>query len=318
MDIMENISLAVAGLLANKMRTILTMLGIIIGIASVIAIMTVGSSLTNSVTTSMQGMGANNITVSLQQKSDTNTSPMSQFGGGGSGAFGSRNVSSGSSTTVKPEQSDYITDDMISNLRQAYPDQIQNISLTEAAGSGQVKDGRLYANISVMGTNDEYNAVNNITMLEGRYINPNDVLGTKDVAVVSDKLAGNIFGTQDPLGKQIKIYLGPEIYTYTIVGEYKYEQNSLMPTTASVQDISTSLYIPVSSAKRLDGAGDGYQNFTIQTRPGVNSDTFMPQVDSFFDKYYARNQTFHVTASSLESLVSQVNTIMSTMCLQFL
>ena len=69
MDLLENISLAIAGLRANKMRTMLTMLGIIIGIASVIAIMTVGSSMTNSVTSSMQGMGANNITVSLQEKS---------------------------------------------------------------------------------------------------------------------------------------------------------------------------------------------------------------------------------------------------------
>ena len=69
MLVLENIWLALTSLVANKMRALLTMLGIIIGIGSVIAIMTVGDSITNSVTSSMQSMGANNITVGLQQKS---------------------------------------------------------------------------------------------------------------------------------------------------------------------------------------------------------------------------------------------------------
>ena len=55
--LMENIRLALTGLRANKMRAFLTMLGIIIGIAAVITIMTLGESLTNSFTTSMQNMG---------------------------------------------------------------------------------------------------------------------------------------------------------------------------------------------------------------------------------------------------------------------
>ena len=71
MLILENILLALSGLRANKMRSLLTMLGIIIGIASVIAIMTLGDSISSSVTDSMSSMGANNVTVGLQQKSTT-------------------------------------------------------------------------------------------------------------------------------------------------------------------------------------------------------------------------------------------------------
>ena len=70
MMFLENLSLALAALKSNKMRAFLTMLGIIIGIGSVITIMTLGDSLTASVTDSMQSMGANNVMVSLQQKSD--------------------------------------------------------------------------------------------------------------------------------------------------------------------------------------------------------------------------------------------------------
>ncbi len=66
----ENIKLAFTSLLANKMRALLTMLGIIIGIASVIAIMTVGDSLINYISEEMNSMGANNIMVSIQPRTD--------------------------------------------------------------------------------------------------------------------------------------------------------------------------------------------------------------------------------------------------------
>ena len=69
MGLLDNIRMAFASLWANKMRAILTMLGIIIGIGSVIAIVTVGDSLTGSISDSMQSLGASNITVSLSQKS---------------------------------------------------------------------------------------------------------------------------------------------------------------------------------------------------------------------------------------------------------
>jgi putative ABC transport system permease protein len=314
MDFFENISLALAGLKANKMRTALTMLGIIIGIAAVIAIMTVGSSVTNSVTSSLQGIGASNITVSLQQKDDenSNSGPFGVNGGEGMPVPGG---GGGSSTQIIPQESDYITDQMITELREGYPDQIKHISVMESVGTGQVKEGHFYANVSVTGTNSEYNAVNDLKMQEGRYLKESDVLGGRAVAVVSDKLANNIFGAQDPLGKEIKVYLGKQIDVYTVVGVYKYENSAFNFSTASEQDVQTNLYIPVTVAKKLTGSGDGYQYFTIQTETGVDSETFMKQVDNFFDHYYARNQDFKVTASNMEALVSQFSSILDTLSL---
>ena len=219
-------------------------------------------------------------------------------------------------TSVQPEESDYISDEMISSLREGYSDEIEHISLNQSVGSGKVQDGRLYANVTVTGTNEEYNEVNNIDMQKGRYFNQRDVLGSKDVAVISDKTAKNMFGNEDSLGRQVKVYIGKEIYTFTVIGEYKYERNSLMmPSTVSDEDVSTSLYIPVITAQRLLGSSGGYQYLTIQTKAGVNSDAFLPQVDNFFNKYYARNETFTATASTMESLVSQLNTMMNTMSL---
>ena len=68
MLILENILLAFNSLLSNKMRALLTMLGIIIGIGSVIAIITVGNSLTLSISENMQSMGANDIYVMVEER----------------------------------------------------------------------------------------------------------------------------------------------------------------------------------------------------------------------------------------------------------
>ena len=64
----ENITLAITSLKSNKMRALLTMLGIIIGIAAVIAIFTVGNSLTISIEESLQSMGSNDVNVVVSER----------------------------------------------------------------------------------------------------------------------------------------------------------------------------------------------------------------------------------------------------------
>lgn len=71
-QLLENICLAVSGLRANKIRALLTMLGIIIGIGAVIGIVMVGDSMTNMLTSTLQDMGANNIEISIQQRPSDN------------------------------------------------------------------------------------------------------------------------------------------------------------------------------------------------------------------------------------------------------
>ena len=123
MLIFENIMLAISGLWANKMRALLTMLGIIIGIGSVIGIMTVGDSMQSSMTSNMQSMGASNITVSLTQKSDSD-------------------VREGGATLMFRRQSwsdeDLLTDSMIDDYLKYYGDQVEAIGLSESLGSKKI------------------------------------------------------------------------------------------------------------------------------------------------------------------------------------
>ena len=294
MSLLENISLALAGLKSGKMRTLLTMLGIIIGIASVITIVTIGNALTGSLTDSMASLGANNIQVSMQERD----------------ASSDRHGDESSTAILEKDQ---ITTEMLEGLMEAYPDDIQTLSLSQSAGTGKAQDGRLYANVTLTGTNSGYKDANNVELLDGRYLTERDVLGSKNVAVISDKVVANMFADgSNPLEQEIKVYTNDQILTYTIIGVYKYEASGLFGGTAAKEDVRTNLYIPVTTAKKLAGIGNNYQSFTVTTTPGADADAVVANIEGYFERYYNDSNRYTVTASSMESMLGTVTTMLST------
>lgn len=299
----ENMLLALESLRANKMRAFLTMLGIIIGIASVIAILSVGNSLSSSVTTQMQGMGTNNFMVNVREKSTESGASQRQNNG-------PNMVTSGSTA----EDKDLLTMDMLDAFKEKYKDQIAAISVSDSVGNGQVKDGRLYANASVSGVNAGYMAVNNVEIINGRFINNSDIAGRKSVAVVSDKLVKNIFGENvNPISKEIKFYASDGIKTYIIIGVYKYSESSMfsMASTSSEKDTRTSVYIPVSLAK-MDKTTKNYSSATIMSKANVNADVFKKNAENFFAKYYVKNPKWEASVFSMSSQIATVSSMLST------
>lgn len=292
MNFMENVRLAWEGIRAGKMRAFLTMLGIIIGIASVIGILTVGDGLTGNINNQMSTLGATNIYFMLQSKSTEDEGGMRAY-----------------------EDGDLISDEMIGELRARYQNSIDYISLSESVANGTAKDGKLYANVSVTGVNEEYAPANDLTILRGRGITQDDVDGNKMNAVVSDKLVNNMFGgdTQTALGQELIVYTSSEIYTFRIVGVYQYEQNVMNFSFSAEKDIQTPVYIPLSTAKKLSGAADGYSTIVVSANPSVNSMNFAAVAENFLNKYYKNNPNFQISSMSMESMLSTVDTMMGTL-----
>lgn len=293
-QLFENISLAISGLRANKMRALLTMLGIIIGIGSVIAIVMVGDSMTNSMTSSLQEMGANNVQIGLQQ----------------------RESETGTSYSVPLDEEDLISNDMIETFVQDYGDEVEAVSVQEGMGSGRVTEGHRYANVNISGVNSGYQTANHLKMLGGRFIGDKDGKGVKNVAVVSDKLVNNMFGQgQNPLGQEIKVTCGKDTYTFTIVGVYQYEQNALMAmmgAAASDQDITTDLYIPIETMWKLVDSIEGYYYINAMTRRGADSRQLAGEFQDYFNRFYTRNEDYQIMAVSLDSIIDQYASMMGT------
>ena len=298
MHLMENIQLALEGLKTNKMRALLTMLGIIIGIGSVIAIVTVGDSMTASVSTSMQSLGATNIIVMLQQK-DSDSMRGSQVSG---------NIS----------EEDLISDDMIECYTRKYERDITAIGLSNSGGSAKAQEGRLFANVTITGTNEGYSLVNSVDMLEGRYLREGDIKSNRYVAVVSDKLVKNMFrSNESPLGREIKLNSDNSIQTYTIVGVYKHEDSfSIGPmagASSSEKDIRTNFYIPITTCKMINSMDSGYQQITVMAGADTDSRKFTKDTKNFFNAYYANNTRYEINAISMEAMMSTMTDMLGTL-----
>lgn len=301
MMILENVRLALFSLKANKMRALLTMLGIIIGIASVIAIMTVGTSMTSSVTDSMNSMGANNITVGVQQKMDEEEQE-------------SEGMDFGGMMDMKtPEEEDYVTKEMLEEYCSTYAASISAISASENAGNGKIQDGSLYANISVMGISLGYFLANDTDILQGRLFSEREMNEGKMVALISDKAVNNLFGgnTDAAVGSMIQVSLNNKYYSYTVVGVYKYEQSMMGFSASSDQDITTNCFIPLKNAQNLQHFS-GFAQFTVVTAEDVDSESFAAETENFFNKYYEDNRDFQVSAFSMASMVNTMSSMLST------
>ena len=296
MGIGESVRVSLEGLRANKMRSLLTMLGIIIGIAAVIGILTVGNGLTGSITGSMSSLGATNITVFLQEKA---------------GGMGGMETILG---VASPEEEDLITDEMLEALRQRYGEAVAGISVSASAGSGVARDGRLYANVSLTGINEEYLAVNNTDLLAGRTIRQEDLDGRRSVCVVSDRLVENLYqGDADAaLGDEVRVELNGEYQSFRIVGIYAYDASMSISFSAE-EDVTTSLYIPITTANHLTGSPEGYSTVTVQASAGTDSAAMAQSIREFLSRYYANNEDYGVSAMAMSTMVESMSAIMDTL-----
>ena len=295
MQLFDNIRLAFSSLWANKLRALLTMLGIIIGIGSVIAIVTLGDSLTGSITDSLQGFGINNITVSLQRKSED-----AETTGGAVRMFGMEN----------PSSEDLFTNGMIEEFRAAYPDEIYAIALSQSLGSGQVQQDDTTVQVTAMGVNEEYALANNVNLLHGRFVKDSD--GERQIAVVSDVFCESVFGTSGAsvLGQEFELSVNGQLLRFYVAGVYEYDDDGFVSMTGS--DPVTELYLPLEAAQKLSGGETGYQSFTVVASTDTDTTAFLEQVESFFASFYTRNESYTATASSMESMLEEMTSMLNT------
>ena len=299
----ENVRLALSSLRSNKMRALLTMLGIIIGIGSVIAIVTVGESLTGSITDSMSGLGANNLTVALTQKSTDS-------------GFDQGSVAVRMFGPNAPAAEDLITNEMIEEYRDTFGDQVAAVELTQNMGTGTVTSGSDSATLNLLGVNGEYFTAEDVDVQYGRA--PQDSDGERQVALVSDRFLKDAFGGSispiNAIGQKFQLKANGSLYDFYIIGVYHYdeEEDGSISLTSSSDEVTTTLYMPLQTAKKLAKANAGYQSLTVVGAGDVNQDQFMADTKSFFASFYTRNQSYTVDVSSLASLLETMTSMLGT------
>lgn len=299
MNFLENIELSISGLLLNKMRSLLTMLGIIIGIGSVIAIFTIGNSFQGYMSSELQTLGANNITVSVREReSETSTQR--------------RNPFSISNNITELNSNDEIQMYMIDALINEYDENILAVNITESVGSGKSINGEYYANLSLLGVNEGYMQTNDLTLIQGRVFTSEDYTNNRKLALVSSNYVSNLNLQGDIVGSSVDVLVNNRITSFTIIGVYEYVESSLAGSTTSEKEVSSNFYIPLSTANTMT-SNNSYQSITIVSESDVDSTLFAKTVNTFMNNYYSNNKKYEINASSLESLADTMSSLLNTL-----
>lgn len=302
----ENIILAINSLRSNKMRALLTMLGIIIGIGSVIAIMTVGDSLSLSVSESMQSMGANDIYAFVKQKKvEDETSKIDGVKYG--------NITANEEATDE----DYITPEMINELCEKFSKEIYAINMQRDCGAATISNKTQNVNVNVLGVSVGYFVTNELKLKEGNIFSAKDFEEGRNLTIVSDKFVDKIFDGdyKKAIGKEVEAILGSKNEKYTIIGVYEYEEQSMGMNMMMGDNITTNMYIPLKTAQKIDSTLKNYPYIQIVTKVGVDSDEFSSRIEEFFKTFYRTNRNFEVEALTMTSMVSMLTSMLSTITL---
>jgi putative ABC transport system permease protein len=216
MQLTEQITESFGTLKLNKMRTGLAILGIVIGIGSVIALVSLGQSSQQSITSQIQSLGSNLLTISPMR----GNSGMVRTAGAGT------TLTNADATAIK-------TSTKITTVKTVSP---------EYTGRLQVITGKNNTNTSIIGATSTYVAVHNVSLSSGTFISDKDVSSTSRVAVLGPTTVTDLFGENvNPIGQSIRI--GSQ--NFTIIGITKSKGGSGLGS----QD--DRIYVPLTTAQKL-------------------------------------------------------------------
>ncbi|MBP5352954.1 MAG: ABC transporter permease [Alphaproteobacteria bacterium] len=206
--------IALRAIEANKMRSILTSLGIIIGVAAVIIMLSIGNGAQISLQNEMRSMGTNLIMIRS-----------------GSSTSGGARMGHGSQPTLKNGDADAIQE-KIATVHLAVP--VMN-------DSGQLVYGSTNWATNIVGTDNRYFEIKEWDLAYGRYFSETDIKNANKVAILGQTVARELFGDIDPLNKTIRVKGIP----FTVIGTLTARGQS-----GPGQDQDDMIYLPLSTVQK--------------------------------------------------------------------
>ncbi|MDE6253925.1 MAG: ABC transporter permease [Lachnospiraceae bacterium] len=300
MNLSESLRLAMESIKANKLRAILTMLGIIIGISSVITITTIGNSMQQTISNTMSDLGGTYlISGYLEAVYPENDEDWDSW--------------------EYPEMDE---DDMISykdlmEYKEKFSKQVKHVIAQRDLYTGTVTGEENTVNVSVVGTTSGLIESMKLDMVAGRDISDRDNEEEKATAVVSDLFVKYAFNGKNPLGKQIDVSLSDgSVIKVNIVGIYKYDAKKFnsLGSNQSEKDITTYLLIPVMYAENIDNGQNmnGFNYIDIIAKDGENPSEVAKDTQEYFNStIYKDNEDFQLKCQDLASELGIINTVLN-------
>lgn len=245
MSFFQAYKMAIKSIMANKGRSFLTMLGVIIGVASVISAVAFAQGSTKNITDSIQKLGTNLIQITI------------------TGRNSNRDMSYEDLKKFAEENSELIS-----------------AIAPQSSTNARVKYGSKNMNTTIIATSPEYENIRNVHVTQGRFILDFDLEYRQNVALIGTAVANELFENDDPIGKKIKI----NGQIFKVVGILEERANGatrsdddqiIIPITSSRMVMGTSAVrnfaVEAASAEKVETAMESLENFLLDIYKNENA-----------------------------------------------
>ncbi|MGH8103421.1 MAG: ABC transporter permease [bacterium] len=237
MNLLEAIQMGFLEIAGHKFRSMLTMLGVIFGVAAVIAIVSIGEGARLEAMDQLKELGTNTIRIAPVREADTSQQSTMTFSIGGAG---------GAASSVQLEKQLSLTD---TDSLKDFGDPIEGL----APEIVQTNPTTVYYianrfNAAIVGTTPDYPTASNYRVARGRFVDDHDMSSFARVCVLGSDVKLKLFGPQDPIGKSVSF----QNETWVVIGIMKSKDTSGI-SLVKVRDLGKDIYVPITTLARLLG-----------------------------------------------------------------
>ena len=236
MNIVENFKMALDSIRSNKMRSFLTMLGIIIGISSVITIVSLGQGGQNAITSEFEKLGSSTVNIKVDSS--------------------------------KATQNEYMTTEDVKQIKEKVSS-VKYITPT-VQKRGIVQSDIKTKTASITGGNSDLVYLQSLEFLYGRFFNQNEYLEGKAVVIIDDNTAKAFFGYSDVVGKSIKIGPKGSVKKVTIIGVTK---GISSPFGGNIGNMPSFIYTPITYLSTLYSTDWNIDSLSLMATTQDNGET---------------------------------------------
>jgi len=278
--LLENMKMALSSLRANKLRSILTMLGIIIGIGSVISIVSIGDTMRKMFSDLYKNAGVTQAAIMINPYMDQE----------------------------EIRDSDFFTMDDLEKVKEVFGDRLDYID-NMSSGSLDIKNGLNRLKTNVEGVDTAYQKLQPVQILNGRYISKSDVAERRAVIMISESTAMKLYGTVNVTGKSFRSDLLGENREFSIIGVYRKDISPIQKLLMGSDDKNGEGIVPWTL---LSPQSSIFSVIRYYGKTGM-SDLEMKQLNTELKAYFSKaknRQPSDWYISSIQDEMKQVDGVM--------
>ena len=269
MNIFESMASAAHSVLSNRMRSILTMLGIIIGISAVIMITSIGQGFQNSVNDMFSEFGAGAMQIGVRWN-----------------------------TPDPVVRSDLLTLESAEFL-QTHPDVVSVSPISFANSHIQLRNPSESTQVQMFGTNEHFRDIQALDVRFGRFLVEIDIARSAPVVVIDSTLARDIFGRTDVVGETIRASFWFGSVDLTVIGVFRNED-----PMAGMFGMPTTAYMPITLLQRLTNNDDIVDAIMVNAHDLERLDQTATEIARLLSVFHGNEDRYQVT-----TLMSQIDMI---------